>query len=30
MKYAGACSQNHLHLGIKTYLNATLTGNWLL
>jgi hypothetical protein len=27
MKYADACSQNHLHLGFKTYLNATLTRN---
>jgi hypothetical protein len=27
MKIAGAFSQNHLNLGIKTYLNGTLTSN---
>src|SRR5262249_36306356 len=27
MKIAGAFSQNHLNLGIKTYLNSTLTSN---
>jgi hypothetical protein len=27
MKNAGAFSQNHLNLGIKIYLNGTLTSN---
>jgi hypothetical protein len=27
MKIAGAFSQNHLNLGIKTYLNGTLISN---
>jgi hypothetical protein len=27
MKNAGAFSENHLNLGIKTYLNGTLTSN---
>jgi hypothetical protein len=30
MKNAGAFSQNHLNLGIKTYLNGTLTSNILI
>jgi len=27
METAGAFSQNHLNLGVKTYLNGTLTSN---